>query len=97
MEAIRLFSPDSREYCILTIASMMLNQLDKETTYMVSDCWFDFGARMSWTTIIATDNRGLSWQFFNPKNQEDLLKGGLKGIYACVTKKLEEVGKKNNY
>ena len=74
MDTIRQFEPDTEEYGRLRIASQEMTKAStKGTIFSVGDCYFDFGQRWMWTTIIAHRPDGEHWQVLSPADHERIL------------------------
>lgn len=86
--AISVFSRDSEEYEKLEkVADYLTNYSPNNIYYRVEKTYFDFGQDWMWTTIIAYDKKGNSWQAIYPKVQEDIL-------LSDSDEELEEIAKK---
>lgn len=85
-----------------------LNKISKEnnstTTFEVSDCWFDEGAKQMWTTILITEENpyiGIcTYQFLTPAEQKliaqiDFSKSNL--IASSLFKNYKEKSDRSNY
>ena len=85
--AIDVFPRDSEEYEKLEkVADYLTNYSPNNIYYRVEKTYFDFGQNWMWTTIIAYDKKGSSWQAIYPKVQEDIL-------LSDSDEELEEVAK----
>lgn len=93
---IECFSKYSKQYeNLLTVARLLGVMADAqgiETMFYVQDVYFDYGAGMMWTTIIAErfntgKNYRDSWQMLNPKQQEAIVNGTPSELFA-LTKEL---------
>lgn len=60
------YAPDTREHQLLQIVANMLTERATRTTFCVDDTYWDFGAGIVWTTIIANRDDGSSWQTLYP-------------------------------
>ena len=66
----KTYTPEDREYMRLKIAADILSGLATRTTFKVEDTYWDLGAGLVWTTIIAYRDDGSSWQALNPREHE---------------------------
>ncbi len=70
---ITTYKKDSKEYKALKVAAAILTaESPTGASYEVEDTYFDYGAGMIWTTIVARRANGDSWQALDP-NQQDMI------------------------
>jgi hypothetical protein len=69
----KTYSPEDREYLRLKITADILSGLAQRTTFKVEDTYWDLGAGLVWTTIIAYRDDGASWQALNPREHEMII------------------------
>lgn len=95
MDEISVFSMDSEEYHKLYLAAaLMTMRSPKKIFYYVETLYFDYGAGILWTTIVADtlppeDERSVtdSWQAINPSEQRAILEAeNLHDIEAVCDK-----------
>lgn len=67
------YAPDTREYQLLQIVANMLTERATRTTFCVDDTYWDVGAGIVWTTIIANRDDGSSWQVLYPYRRKAIL------------------------
>ena len=68
---ITTYEKDSKEYQALKIAAAILTvESPTGVTYKVEETYFDYGAGMMWTTIVAHRANEDSWQALDPKEQK---------------------------
>ena len=91
---ISIYDQNSKWYRILQCACIMASGLDTGSSYQIENVWYDYGAGMSWTTIIKGSQLG-GYQWLSPYDQEELLKGGFEKVYSFVTNMLLKEKNKN--
>lgn len=82
-EPIALLQPGTKEYLRLYIAASMISD-DTGIPCRVQDTYFDYGAGMQWTTLIAGPPDGFSYQMLNPKEQARILYGSLPDALTAI-------------
>ena len=74
MDTIRLYDAGTTEAARLrSAAEEMTARSRKGTAFRVGDCYFDYGARWMWTTIIARRPDGTEWQALCPRDHEKII------------------------
>lgn len=88
MKAIQIFTEDSIEHKKLELAASMMTFLSpNKKRYSVGECWFDYGAKMAWTTIFGASGMEpfSTYQALYPKRQQKILEAdGVEGILSEV-------------
>lgn len=73
MSAISTFPKDSLEYDRLQTLVSKLNHHFSTTCYSVQDTYYDYHAKIKWTTIIKKLHDNSSVQILSPKQQSALV------------------------
>lgn len=100
-EPIRVFPVDSPEYKRLeAAAALMAKWSGRGVRYKVGKTWFDYGAGLEWTTIIASRENDDSWQALYPAQQEriltaDSLEEAVKSYFATTYPSLDIMATKS--
>lgn len=81
---IKHYNRDTMEYKALETAAAMLTAVAKRTTYRVEDTYFDFGAGLKWTTVIAYRDDGSTWQALMPREHDMILAGDIRAAVELV-------------
>lgn len=63
----KTYKPEDREYKLLEAAAAMLTSMANRTTFKIENVYWDFGAALLWTTIVAYRDDGSSWQALYPR------------------------------
>ena len=89
MDSIRVFSPDDREYKLLSCAAQAMTVLSPNGfRYYVGETYFDLGQDWKWTTILC-HRPGDDWDFqaINPALQKMIVTArDIMTIGAAVSK-----------
>lgn len=83
---ITTYKKGTPQYTALEAASKLLEVSSKKgTKYAVEDVYFDLGQNWMWTTVIAYDRNGGSWQALNPREQDLITDiGTVEAIFQAV-------------
>lgn len=81
---IKTYEHGDKEYIALEIAAKMLTMLSPNgTDYEVEDVYFDFGANIMWTTVVAYGDTG-NWQALTPRDVELITTCEIENITKAV-------------
>lgn len=89
MSEIREYEHGSMERKMLDAAAAVLNRFTPAKV-TVEETWFDFGAKMKWTTLIADCGMG-TYQMLYPKLQEELIYADLEQFNEWIEKRVIEL------
>ncbi|MCD8397501.1 MAG: hypothetical protein LUD12_10055 [Lachnospiraceae bacterium] len=88
MEAIQVFDKNSIEHKKLELAAAMMTFLSPDgKRYRVAETWFDYGAGMTWTTILGESGLDAypEYQALYPTQQKKVLESdSVTGILNAV-------------
>lgn len=92
-ETIAVFVPYTPEYDRLSLAARLISDY-AGIPCTVKNTYFDYGAGMRWTTLIACPEDGLSYQMLDTKQQTDILYGAMPDALLAIENAAVELRKK---
>ena len=93
-----VYSPGQPEYHKLRAFAEALNAFQDKLVFDVQICAKDFGAGISWTTIMAQQRKGgMSYMFFNPAQQKEVLSASYTDFSKLISTTLSNIKKGKYY